>query len=97
MTTQTIVSIVFNVKPGKEKATETLLKNLVPQSTKESGCIQYDLFRNKENNHQFFMYQIWKDRAALDTHMNSPHIKEATTHILELLTEPFKRLIWDKV
>ena len=65
-----------------------LLKQLVVESRKESGCIKYDLHQSLESSNVFVMYEIWQDQSALDDHMQSVHFtsyKKNSQTILESL------------
>lgn len=44
--------------------------------TNEPGCITYQLHRNLENPGQLLLYEVYRDQASLDFHMNTPHFKE---------------------
>lgn len=95
MTTQNLpctLSVVFDAKPGCEKELETLLTTLVAPTRKESGCIQYDLHRCKEDPQKFMFYEIWANQATLDAHHQSAHLKAFREKIGDLLIKPRERL-----
>lgn len=52
------------------------LLGLIPPTTAEAGCIQYDLHQDHENPAIFLFYEIWKNRELWQDHMNSTHIAE---------------------
>jgi quinol monooxygenase YgiN len=69
---------VFATLKSKEDTivqTKALLTNLIGPTKKEQGCIVYELHQNSENPTNFYFYEIWENRASLDAHLNSPHVK----------------------
>ena len=41
----------------------------------EPGCRAYELNRDTQNPSHYLVYERWKDLAALDAHLKTPHIK----------------------
>jgi quinol monooxygenase YgiN len=73
-------SIVLNVHmeavPGREQDLERELSALLGPTRKESGCLAYELHRDPERPGKFMFYEKFKNQAALDQHVNSPHFKK---------------------
>lgn len=53
-----------------------LCKNLVEESLKDEGCIEYGLYQDLENSGILTILEEWKDKSSLDKHLNSNHFKE---------------------
>ena len=47
------------------------LKELVPPTIAEPGCIKYDLHQENDNPQAFFLYENWQSDAYLDAHLKS--------------------------
>ena len=62
-------------KPGCESEVEAELRKLVEATRKEDGCLNYDLHRSQTEPAVFMFYENWTNRAALDAHAASPHMK----------------------
>lgn len=62
-------------KPENADELKTELLNLVENTTKESGCIQYKLHQEVDNPHMFRFYEQFKSQEAFDFHSNQPYIK----------------------
>ena len=45
----------------------------VHRSRKEPGCIMYLVHRHKTEPRRFFVYEQYKDDAALEAHRAAPH------------------------
>ncbi len=64
------------VKPEKVQEFMGLCKNLVEESLKDEGCIEYGLYQDLENSGILTILEEWKDKSSLDEHLNSNHFKE---------------------
>ena len=51
------------------------LPGLVAGTRAEPGCIQYDFNQSNDEPSLFLVYEKWADQAALDAHMETPHIQ----------------------
>ncbi len=40
----------------------------------EAGCLHFDLLVPEEGGDLVFLYEVYADRAAVDTHMATPHM-----------------------
>ena len=64
-------------KPEAADAIRAALRTLVEQTRQEEGCLSYDLFESAAAPNTFVTVERWRDQAALDEHMRSPHLAEA--------------------
>ena len=75
-------------KPGQEEATKKALLKLVPITVKEKGCIEYVLHQSNDDARLFLFHENWTDRAALDAHLQAPHVKAFHVQAETLLAQP---------
>ena len=66
-----------------EEVTEQL-QVLQQHTTKEIGCIFFDVLQNKENPRQFTLWEEWINEDALKEHFNQVHTK---AYLAQSLTE----------
>lgn len=66
-------------KSGSENTVRAALTTLVEESRKEDGCVSYDLYESTSAPGTFVVVEVWTDQHALDTHMKSPHMREAAS------------------
>ena len=64
-------------KPETTDAIRAALETLVAATRQEEGCISYDLYESAAAPGTFVTIERWVDQAAMDLHMQSPHIAEA--------------------
>jgi quinol monooxygenase YgiN len=63
----------FQAQPGKVAAFEEALREVVPASRKEEGCLNIHAFRSIRDPHVFYIHSRWRDEAAFNAHANLPH------------------------
>jgi len=96
MQTVTVVA-TFVARAGRETELRNALIKLVAPTREESGCLNYDLHISPENPGRFLFHENWTAKAALDAHLQSPHIQALVTRLDELCTEPPAIVIWDRI
>ena len=65
----------FHAKAGKEAELKARLLEMVAHTTKEEGCVFYNLHVDFEESDIFYFMECWRDQAALDFHMDTPYVK----------------------
>jgi quinol monooxygenase YgiN len=65
--------------------TREILLGLIEPTRVENGCIAYELFQNNSDPTDFTFVEEWTDDAALDAHLESPHLIDAKTKLGDLL------------
>ena len=63
----------FHAQPGKAAAFEAALREVVPASREEEGCLNIHAFRSIRDPHVFYIHSRWRDEAAFDAHAKLPH------------------------
>ncbi len=60
-------------QPGHGPALETALRQLVPASRSEAGCLHYELHQDRDTPERFYMLEIWRSADALEHHRQTEH------------------------
>jgi quinol monooxygenase YgiN len=68
-----VLAVIWMAKVGREGEVTSILAKLTEESRKEPGCAMYQVHRHKTEPRRFFIYEQYKDDAALETHRNAPH------------------------
>lgn len=90
------VTIIAHLVSRAEKIEETkaFLMSLIPKTRSENGCVDYDLHQDVKNPSAFAFYENWSSSAALDSHMQTPYLRELVARQEELLeVEPDIRVM----
>ena len=64
-------------KPGSEAIVHEALKSLIESSSREGGCLRYELYQSTADPSRFFTFEVWRDQSDLDAHMHAPYMVEA--------------------
>lgn len=68
--------VKLDVKPGQMDAARSAMAKAVELSQTEDGCIAYDLYSVDDDPDTLYLWEVWQDQAALDTHMKQPHMPD---------------------
>lgn len=77
-----------SAKPDQVDAVREILLRLIQPSRDEPGCINYLLLQNEVDATDFTFVELWRDRAAFDAHLETPHFKAAAAGLLGRITAP---------
>jgi quinol monooxygenase YgiN len=76
-------------KPGNEERLRKILNGMLSPTRAEDGCSFYRLFQAREPG-LFYFYELWRDEAALNAHVDSVHFKEMQMKLKDLLLKPLE-------
>jgi (4S)-4-hydroxy-5-phosphonooxypentane-2,3-dione isomerase len=68
-----VLAVTWMAKVGHEADVAALFEKLTELSRKEPGCALYCAHRHKTEPRRFFLYEQYKDDAALEAHRTAPH------------------------
>lgn len=63
--------------PGQGDSLAQHLLSLTGPTRAEPGAIRYDLYRSLENPDYFLRHEVWQDKASLERHKLSPHLRDS--------------------
>jgi quinol monooxygenase YgiN len=78
----------IHARPEKVEELKSMLLGFLEPTRKEEGCIRYELHVNTSEPHEFTFIEEWESDAALDAHLQSPHIQAAFPRVPELCAAP---------
>ena len=79
----------------KDKLRNTLVGMLTPTRA-EPGCRLYELYESN-NRGLFYFYEEWESQDALDRHTKTPHYRQLTQNVRDLLEGAFEVNILDSL
>ena len=68
-----VLAVNWMAKAGREAEVAALFSKLTEESRKEPGCSVYQVHKHRTEPRRFFIYEQYKDDAALEAHRISPH------------------------
>ncbi|MGB3771631.1 MAG: putative quinol monooxygenase [Rhodococcus sp. (in: high G+C Gram-positive bacteria)] len=63
------------VTEGFDEVLEAM-RGLAEKTREEDGCIEYHVFTSNAAPDTIVTTELWRDQAALDAHMASPHMAD---------------------
>ncbi|WMW24936.1 putative quinol monooxygenase [Methanolobus sediminis] len=85
------------VKPEKVEDYIDLSKELVKETLKEEGCIEYGLYQDSENPLILTMIEEWEDNKCLEKHFNSEHFKKIVPLMADLCENETEINVYNKI
>ena len=79
------IHFTFDVKDAD--AAESSLAQLRDASRKEPGVIQYDVGRSVDSSNTFALWEVYRDKDALDAHLASEHFQRLYVNGLKSLIQ----------
>ena len=68
-----VLAVTWMAKTGRESEVAAVFEKLSAESRKEPGCIMYQVHKHKTESRRFFVYERYRDEAALEAHRAAPH------------------------
>lgn len=80
------VRVVARVVARTDKVEELrgLLSGLLEPTRQERGCVTYELLHNRTDPTDFTFVEEWASDAAIDAHLQSPHVQQALLKLPDL-------------
>ena len=75
-----VLAVEWRAHDGSEQEVFNSFLKMQEASRKEPGCLMYIVHQHVADKRRFFIYEQYRDDAAVDAHRNSPHFKQ---HIIE--------------
>ncbi len=83
------------IKPEKVVDFLAVTDDLVTKSRAEAGNISYTLYQDPKDNTKFFVFEEWKDQAAIDFHFATEHFQNFGKTLNECAASPAVITIYD--
>jgi (4S)-4-hydroxy-5-phosphonooxypentane-2,3-dione isomerase len=90
-----VLAVTWMAKLGHEAEVAGLFAKLTEESRKESGCIMFQVHRHRTEPRRFFIYEQYKDDAALEAHRASPHFLQYAKKELPRIGDRIEGQLYD--
>jgi len=80
----------FHVVAGKESAFEEALREVLPASRAEAGCLEIHGYRSIRDARLFYIHSRWKDEAVFEVHARLPHTVKFLQRVEGLIDHPLE-------
>jgi len=84
------------VQDGKAEQTAQMLKELIKKVATEEGTLLYSINRKPSDENTFVVMERYKDKEALGAHSATPHFKEFSAKLGEVLAAKPEIMVLDE-
>lgn len=83
-----VITVNFRMAPGREdQFMELILENARLSLANEQGCLVFDVLRPVSGPpDQVLLYEVYRDRAAFEAHLRTPHFLSFDAAVGDLIT-----------
>jgi quinol monooxygenase YgiN len=69
-----VLVVTIDIKPGyRDKFVAEMLDDARGSVRNEPGCVRFDVIQDEKEPDRIYLYEVYKDRAAFDSHTTAPH------------------------
>ena len=84
----------FTAKPGSESQVETLISGLAEDVRREPGNIEFTVYRERDNQRKFFVFEQYLDEASFEAHISAEYGAIFNQQLSSLIEEGESQLTW---
>lgn len=81
-----VLTVHFHIHPEHAEAfCLAVTRQAINSKEKEPDCLQFDVGRSETDPNHFFLYEVYTNAAAFETHRQTPHFANFSTTIAEMV------------
>ncbi len=89
-----ILAVTWVANEGRESEVASIFSKLTAASRQEPGCAMFLVHRHTSDARRFFIYEQYRDEAALEAHRSSPHFLQLARKELPKIGERLEGNLW---
>jgi quinol monooxygenase YgiN len=90
-----VLAVTWIAKAGQEAEVVDVFSKLTEASRQEPGCVTYQVHRQKTEPRRFFIYEQYKDDAALEAHRATPHFLQYARKELPRIADRVEGIVYE--
>jgi quinol monooxygenase YgiN len=83
-----VLTVDLRAKPERRNELLAIAQAYVPLCRAEHGCLSYLFYEQQPHRNNFFSLQQWRDGAAVEAHLRTPHFRSLMDRLPELIERP---------
>lgn len=87
----------FHAREGVEACVEAALREQVPRTRAEPGCLGIDAYRSTRDARLFTIHARWRDEAVFEVHAGLPDTDRFVERMQQLIDHPFEATRANKI
>lgn len=85
-----IIFARFHARPGNEGEVERAIREVLPPSRAEGGCLGIQAYRSVKDPRLFHIHSRWTGEEAFETHASLPHTVRFLGTMERLVDQPLE-------
>ena len=77
--------------PGHSEALKKAIVELIEETVKEPGCIEFQVFQNNKDPEEFILWEIFRSQEDMQEHMAKDYTKKYLSSGLTLSTKTIRQ------
>ena len=90
-----VLAVTWMAKAGQEAEVTSIFSKLTEASRQEPGCVTFQVHRHKTEARRFFIYEQYKDDAALEAHRATPHFLQYARKELPRVADRVEGVVYE--
>ena len=90
-----VLVVTWIAKTGQEAEVTNIFSKLTEASRQEPGCVTFQVHRHKTEPRRFFIYEQYKDDAALEAHRATPHFLQYARKELPRVADRVEGVVYE--
>ena len=90
-----VLAVTWIAKAGQEAEVTSIFSKLTEASRLEPGCVTFQVHRHKTEPRRFFIYEQYKDDAALEAHRATPHFLQYARKELPRVADRVEGVVYE--
>ena len=84
-----ILVVTMYPKPEQREAfLQGITEDARASLSNEPGCLRFDVMQDTEDPDQFHLTEAYRDQAAFEEHLRTPHVQRLREAIKDLMAQP---------
>lgn len=71
-----VLAVTWIANEGCERQMAEQMRKLAKASEEEPGCLQFSVHQGVEDARKFFLYEQYRDEAAVEAHRQTEHFRD---------------------
>ncbi|MDN2485159.1 (4S)-4-hydroxy-5-phosphonooxypentane-2,3-dione isomerase [Kosakonia sacchari] len=86
-----VTLVEINIKPDRVDEFLEVFRANHEGAIREPGNLRFDVLQDPKVKTRFFIYEAYRDEAAVQAHKETPHYRACVAKLEELMSEPRKK------
>ncbi|WP_208559737.1 putative quinol monooxygenase [Marinilactibacillus kalidii] len=78
-----LINAQFFIKEEKREIFLSDINELIAETRKEAGCVEYNLYESIEERNTFIMVEVWENQDAIEVHNQSPLLQKLFNNVAD--------------